>query len=222
MRAVGKSLVEFDRLLIEDRDDLILGRRGEGRERQPRGDESRNRPVCARPHHHSRHIIVPNQSRVISPAWTADRGDARRWPSPPAGRSVRSRDGHCDRAPSGRRSGASPQVVQPLPQFQVEHGLLVGGARSRGFFHWAIHSFRPLMTYWLSEYRSTFEGLSSDCRPSITLVNSMRLLVVFGWPPVRSSSFLVGGCRRMNAQPPGPGLPEQAPSVNSSTCGRTC
>src|SRR5437879_10465798 len=45
----------------------------------------------------------------------------------------------------------------------------------------------------------------------------MRLLVVCGSPPF--SSFLCWSKARIAPQPPGPGLPEQAPSVWMTTCG---
>src|SRR3954469_7646978 len=45
----------------------------------------------------------------------------------------------------------------------------------------------------------------------------MRLLVVSASPPEISRSF--SPMRRSAAQPPGPGLPRQAPSVNISTSG---
>src|SRR5574343_476681 len=46
-------------------------------------------------------------------------------------------------------------------------------------------------------------------------VSSMRLLVVSFSPP--HSSFSCGPRRRIAPQPPGPGLPLQAPSVKIST-----
>src|SRR3546814_2690623 len=46
-------------------------------------------------------------------------------------------------------------------------------------------------------------------------VSSMRLLVVAGLAPLISSSLLPNRSRA--AQPPGPGLPRQAPSVKIST-----
>src|SRR5207248_2738872 len=46
------------------------------------------------------------------------------------------------------------------------------------------------------------------------------LLVLNGSPPERSISLPVFGWRKMNAQPPGPGLPLQAPSVKSCTAGK--
>src|SRR5437868_15434780 len=47
----------------------------------------------------------------------------------------------------------------------------------------------------------------------------MRLLVVSGSPPEISRSL--APVRRSTAQPPGPGLPRHAPSVNISTAGRS-
>ena len=49
----------------------------------------------------------------------------------------------------------------------------------------------------------------------------MRLLVVSRSPPEPSFSWPVATWRRMKAQPPGPGLPLQAPSVNRCTW-RSC
>ena len=63
-------------------------------------------------------------------------------------------------------------------------------------------------------------GLVKASSPMMTAISSMRLLVVARSLPLRSTSAPVAGCRRMNPQPPGPGLPEQAPSVNSSTVER--
>src|SRR5205814_1712314 len=53
--------------------------------------------------------------------------------------------------------------------------------------------------------------------PSITPISSMRLLVVSGSAPEDSSDCPLAGWWRMNAHPPGPGLPLQAPSVNNRT-----
>src|SRR5438270_2030303 len=47
----------------------------------------------------------------------------------------------------------------------------------------------------------------------------MRLLVVSGSPPEISRSILP--VRSSTAQPPGPGFPRHAPSVNISTSGRS-
>src|SRR5690606_2869392 len=51
----------------------------------------------------------------------------------------------------------------------------------------------------------------------ITAISSMRLLVVSGSPPC--SDFSCGPWRNSTPQPPGPGLPLQAPSVQASTLG---
>src|SRR5579863_3835932 len=56
--------------------------------------------------------------------------------------------------------------------------------------------------------------------PEMTACNSMRLFVDPASPPDASTTLPLAGCFRMYAQPPGPGLPEQAPSVNSCTNGR--
>ena len=67
------------------------------------------------------------------------------------------------------------------------------------------------MTYLESEYSSTTQGSFSADSAAMTPVSSMRLLVVWASPP--ESSFLNFPYWRMAPQPPGPGLPEQAPSV---------
>src|SRR5262249_1043163 len=59
----------------------------------------------------------------------------------------------------------------------------------------------------------------SASSPLMTAINSIRLFVVIASPPDSSISFPEAGCRRINAQPPGPGLPLQAPSVYRSTIG---
>src|ERR1700733_14047907 len=61
----------------------------------------------------------------------------------------------------------------------------------------------------------TEDGFFSAFNPSITAVISMRLLVVAASPP--DNSFSCAPMRRIAPQPPGPGFPEQAPSVKSST-----
>src|SRR3954469_11425658 len=63
----------------------------------------------------------------------------------------------------------------------------------------------------------TRDGRLSALRPSITPRSSMRLFVVCGSPP--ESSRRCSPLTRMTAQPPGPGLPETAPSGTSSTSG---
>jgi hypothetical protein len=53
-------------------------------------------------------------------------------------------------------------------------------------------------------------------RPSMAAVYSMRLLVVAGSPPERSIGSPPPGGTTIAAQPPGPGLPLHAPSVQTS------
>ena len=60
----------------------------------------------------------------------------------------------------------------------------------------------------------------SDSNPRITAVISMRLLVVSCSPPLDSFDRPVAGCLRINAHPPGPGLPMHAPSVKRRTAWR--
>ena len=62
---------------------------------------------------------------------------------------------------------------------------------------------------------TTSIGRVIAARPMITDISSMRLLVVSGSPPDSSRSW--SSQRRIAPQPPGPGFPEQAPSVHSST-----
>src|SRR3954447_17938972 len=60
------------------------------------------------------------------------------------------------------------------------------------------------------------QGRFSAWRARIAASISIRLLVVRGSPP--DSSFSCGPERTIAPQPPGPGLPLQAPSVKISTC----
>ena len=69
----------------------------------------------------------------------------------------------------------------------------------------------PLRRYWLSVCRSTVQGRLSASSAEIAAISYMRLLVVTGSPPL--SSFSWSPKLRIAPQPPGPGLPEQAPSV---------
>src|SRR5262245_40063128 len=75
----------------------------------------------------------------------------------------------------------------------------------------------PSRRYWLSVWRSTRQGRFRACKAEIAARSSMRLLVVWASPPL--SSFLWSPKARIAPQPPGPGLPEQAPSVWITTCG---
>src|SRR5438552_5217406 len=71
----------------------------------------------------------------------------------------------------------------------------------------------------LSVCRCTRHGRLSASRPLIAAISSMRLLVVSGSPP--DSSRSVSPMRSNTPQPPGPGLPRHAPSVNISTAGNS-
>jgi len=68
-----------------------------------------------------------------------------------------------------------------------------------------------LRTYSLSSQSVTSHGRFKAESASITAISSMRLLVVLGSPP--NSSFSTAPERSSTPQPPGPGLPLQAPSV---------
>src|SRR5919107_2736523 len=69
----------------------------------------------------------------------------------------------------------------------------------------------------LSVCSRTRHGRLSASRPLIAANSSMRLLVVRGSPPESSRSL--SPMRSSTPQPPGPGLPRQAPSVKISTSG---
>src|ERR1043166_2258321 len=64
----------------------------------------------------------------------------------------------------------------------------------------------------------TEDGPFRDSSARIAAMISMRLLVVANSPP--EISFSRRPERRMAPQPPGPGFPEQAPSLKISACGR--
>src|ERR1700728_4411747 len=85
-------------------------------------------------------------------------------------------------------------------------------------FHLLMYDMMPLRKYWLSVCRSTRHGFFSASSAEIAAISSMRLLVVLSSPPL--SSFSRSPNVRMAPQPPGPGLPEQAPSVCTTTCGK--
>ena len=69
--------------------------------------------------------------------------------------------------------------------------------------------------YCESVQSSTSQGSFRAERASMTARSSMRLFVVSRSPP--ESSFSRPMQLSMAAQPPGPGLPEQAPSVYMQT-----
>src|SRR5271166_4508188 len=66
----------------------------------------------------------------------------------------------------------------------------------------------------LSVCSRTRQGCLRDSSAAIAAISSMRLLVVAASPPI--SSFSWSPQRSSTPQPPGPGLPEQAPSVKMS------
>ena len=90
-------------------------------------------------------------------------------------------------------------------------GFLSAFFQPRAFQPLAQPFSRPSMTYLESDHRSTVQGSFKRDRASITAVSSIRLLVVSASPP--ESSRLWVPYIRMAPHPPGPGLPEQAPSV---------
>src|SRR6185437_15427018 len=65
----------------------------------------------------------------------------------------------------------------------------------------------------------TRQGFFSASRPRMAASSSIRLFVVRASPP--ASSFSLSPMRSSTAQPPGPGLPRHAPSVNISTSGNS-
>src|SRR4051794_22216549 len=69
----------------------------------------------------------------------------------------------------------------------------------------------------LSVWSLTRHGRLSASSPRIAASSSIRLLVVSVSPPESSRSF--SPMRSSTPQPPGPGLPRHAPSVNISTLG---
>jgi hypothetical protein len=102
------------------------------------------------------------------------------------------------------------QRIELLPQVDIFHRLLGRGAPAPGLP--AGHPFGDALAHVLAvqvqvDLARALEGLQA----SITAVSSMRLLVVSGSPP--NNSFSRPGARSSTPQPPGPGLPLQAPSV---------
>ena len=68
----------------------------------------------------------------------------------------------------------------------------------------------PCITYLLSVCSSTLQGRFSASSAWMAAISSMRLLVVSRSPP--HSSFSCPPDMSTAPQPPGPGLPRQAPS----------
>src|SRR5215217_7007252 len=79
------------------------------------------------------------------------------------------------------------------------------------FFQPCIQLCTPFLTYWLSVWISTAQDRLRALSASMAAVSSILLLVVRASPPF--SSLVWPPYSRMAPQPPGPGLPEQAPSV---------
>ena len=107
--------------------------------------------------------------------------------------------------------------VEPLPQVDILHRLLVGGLPAV-----PLPAVDPARDAAAADTgcrceRSTSARRFSASSAEIAAINSMRLLVVCASPPL--ISFCVPPHSRMAPQPPGPGLPEQAPSVWMTTCG---
>src|SRR5215510_5624671 len=111
----------------------------------------------------------------------------------------------CQRTRFGAKAASS--------SFQISTfltGFLSAVRQPLRFQPW-IHFMMPSRIYWLSVWRWTRQGRLRACKAEIAARSSMRLLVVWGSPPL--SSFWRSPKARMAPQPPGPGLPEQAPSV---------
>src|SRR3954453_23095142 len=79
----------------------------------------------------------------------------------------------------------------------------------------SAHRVTPLRRYSLSVCKTTRQGCFSASSAAAAAVSSMRLLVVAGSAPESSRSCAPK--RRIAAQPPGPGLGLQPPSVQIST-----
>src|SRR5690606_34670277 len=87
----------------------------------------------------------------------------------------------------------------------------LSAVRQPFFFQPCIQLCTPFLTYWLSVCSSTVQGRLRALSASMAAVSSILLLVVSCSPP--QSSLVLSPYCRIAPQPPGPGLPEQAPSV---------
>ena len=103
------------------------------------------------------------------------------------------------------------QVQQPAPQVGIKGGFLSALTQPLARQPLAQPFSRASMTYLESDQSSTIQGSRSASKAAMTPVSSIRLLVVWASPP--ESSFLNDPYIKIAPQPPGPGLPEQAPSV---------
>ena len=109
---------------------------------------------------------------------------------------------------------ADQDVVKSLPEIDILDRFLGGG-----FPTIPLPVYDPLrdpvLTYVLSVWIATRIGRFSARSPSIAAWSSIRLFVVSCAPP--DNSFSTSLNCRIAPQPPGPGLPLQAPSVKIST-----
>ena len=136
-----------------------------------------------------------------------------RRPGWPARRRARCRGRRRARAPSATRSRGRRRVTSSSSACQSSTFFTgcLAAVRQPLAFQPGSHSVMPLSTYWLSTCSVTAQGRLSACSAWITAISSMRLLVVRRSPP--NSSFSVPPDLSSTPQPPGPGLPLQAPSV---------
>ena len=88
--------------------------------------------------------------------------------------------------------------IEPLPQIDVLHRLLVGGAPAVASSSCGSSSMMPSRRYWLSVCRSTVHGRLSASSAEIAAINSMRLLVVCG---LAALQFLLVVAERQDRAP---------------------
>ena len=127
----------------------------------------------------------------------------------------------------------SAPVSWPLTQCQrtsAWRAISSSSAMTKSWFltGWPAAVFQPFFfqpwTHLVMESSSSVESVTmqtvepgaSERRPSSAAVYSMRLLVVCPSPPDSSTGSAPSAPTTIAAQPPGPGLPLQAPSVHTS------
>ncbi len=107
-------------------------------------------------------------------------------------------------------------LLEPLPQLDIADRLLVGGPPAV-----PLPALDPARDAAAEVVRVGVKvdvgGDFSASSAEIAAISSMRLLVVSSSPPF--SSLRCWPACKMAPQPPGPGLPEQAPSVWITTFG---
>src|SRR4051812_33116179 len=153
-------------------------------------------------------------------------------PPPPSG-CVRRRDREPVRAVVERLVrvlGARLMAAHPVPADRRVRPISASSARTRSWFLTGSPPavFQPLRfqpwIHFVIESSIRRESVTmharlpagSERRPSSAAVYSIRLLVVCGAPP-ESSTGSPPPPTTIAAQPPGPGLPRQAPSVHTRT-----